>query len=220
MTEKATMKRTKFLWLILSLLLSALPVHRISAVQERDARHMASTLLTATPTTQPFSAPALNTPEAQAVIKTLQAYFEARYQALSTLRLDGFEPLLSNSDAAKAFWEREAKKLSVEIEHAKLNQLRYADYRFSLDYLSLEISPHGQQATVVLEENSEVIYELSVKLDPEGPVASRHSGILHTIQLVKEAGHWKILSDTYTDYLWRIFRQGNITPEELLTKLT
>jgi len=70
----------------------------------------------------------------------------------------------------------------------------------------------------VLEEKGKVVYELSARLDPQNPIVSSHS-LRHIIQLVKESGRWKILSDTYTDYLWRIMQETGITPEQLLATM-
>lgn len=217
------MKQQGILWFILlGLFVLTLPAYSITAVRENDENdkdNPVSVLITATPTSAVFPPFEHDDPEAKAVMDVIQAYFEARYRALSTLRLEGFDSLLSESPEAKEFWEEEAKKLFVEIKHAELNQLRYVEYDFSLDYLSVRIDPVALSATVVLEENSAVVYELSAKLNPENPIVSHHYDIQHTLQLAKENGQWRTLSDTYTDYLWRIFRETGVTAEELLSTM-
>ena len=174
--------------------------------------------ITATPTLRSFSPFETESPDVRAIIALTQAYFEARYRGLSTLRLEGFETFLASSPEAARFWKSESAKLSVDLKHAELNQLRYVKYEFSLEYVSVQIDPKAQRATVVLEEKGKVVYELSARLDPQNPIVSSHS-LRHIIQLVKESGRWKILSDTYTDYLWRIMQETGITPEQLLATM-
>ncbi len=165
------MKQHGILWFILwGLLAFILPAYSLTAVRGNGRDNEFSVLLTATPTSSAFPPFERDDLETKAVMGMTQASFERRYRALSTLRLEGFDSLLSVSPEAKAFWEREAKKLSVEIKHAELNQLRYVEYDFSLDYLSVEIDPEAQWATVVLEENGAVVYELSAKLNPKTPL--------------------------------------------------
>lgn len=205
------MKQQGILWFILlGLLALTLPAYSTIAMRGNGRDNAVSVLLTPTPTSPVLPPFDHDDPETKAIMDVLQAYFETRYRALHTLRLKGFDSLLSVSPEAKAFWEMEAKKLFVEIKHAELNQLRYVEYDFSLDYLSVKIDPTALRAAVVLEEDTAVVYELSAQLNPQNPIVSHHYDIRHTIQLVKENGQWKILSDTYTDYLWRIFRETGV----------
>lgn len=214
------MKQQGLLWFILlGALALTLPAYNISATHGNSKSRASSVLLTATPTSRAFPPFQQDDPQARAIMDVLQAYFEARYQALNTLQLKDFTSLLSQSPEAKAFWEKESKKLAVEIKHAELNQLRYAEYDFTLDFLSVMIDPVTLRAVVLLEEDSAVIYELSAKLNPQDPVVSHHYNIRHTLEVVKEHGEWRILSDTYTDYLWRIFRETDVTPEQLLSTM-
>lgn len=214
------MKRQRVLWFILlGLLALALPAYSITEGRGNSKDSAFSVALTATPTSRAFPPFEQDDLETKAVMDVIHAYFEARYQALHTLRLEGFDSLLSESPEAKVFWEREAKKLAVEIKHAELNQLRYTEYDFSLDYLSVKIDPATLIATIVLDEDGAVVHELSAQLNPQNPIVSHHYDIRHNIQLVKENGQWRILSDTYTDYLWRIFRETGVTPEYLLTTM-
>jgi len=93
--------------------------------------------ITATPTLRSFSPFETESPDVRAIIALTQAYFEARYRGLSTLRLEGFEAFLASSPEAARFWESESAKLSVDLKHAELNQLRYVEYEFSLEYVSV-----------------------------------------------------------------------------------
>ena len=71
-------------------------------------------------------------------------------------------------------------------------------------------------ATVSVVENNEVIYEISVELNPESPVVSRTANIEHTIVLHEEQGQWHIVSDDYNDYLWRMLRKMGKSTDEIL----
>ncbi|MCZ7666520.1 MAG: hypothetical protein M5U34_04475 [Chloroflexi bacterium] len=55
----------------------------------------------------------------------IQSYFDIRYQAMNTLKFDGFGNLVSDIPDAAVFLETESGKLAVEIKHAELNHLRY-----------------------------------------------------------------------------------------------
>jgi hypothetical protein len=42
---------------------------------------------------------------------------------------------------------------------------------------------------------------------------------VHIAILEKKNGEWKIISDLYTDTLWKALRKGSVTIESLLDKL-
>jgi hypothetical protein len=144
----------------------------------------------------------------------IQSYFEIRYQTFSTLKLGGFGDLTSDSPEAKGFLDAELDKLAVEMKHAELNQLRYVDYTYSLNFNSIAIDPSSQTATISVTEKHDVIFESERSV--ANPHVARLAGLNHTITLHREQGKWKIVSDDYTDYLWRMLRQTNISPDELL----
>lgn len=109
------MKQHGILWFILlGLFALTLPAYSLTAVRGNSKGSAFSVPLTATPTSRAFPPFQQDDLETKAVMDVIQAYFEARYQALHTLRLEGFDSLLSESPEAKVFWEREAKKLAVE----------------------------------------------------------------------------------------------------------
>jgi hypothetical protein len=151
--------------------------------------------------------------------RVIQSYFEIRYRALNTLQLEGFGDLVSDSPEAKAFLDAELGKLAVEIKHAELNHLRYADYRYYLDFSNFTADNSSQIAMVSVVEEHDVIEEISMELDPEDPFVSHRYGLEHTIVLHKEQDQWKITSDYYNDYLWRMLRQTGRSTDEILRTL-
>lgn len=155
----------------------------------------------------------LNSEEGE-IRSIINAYFEIRYRAFNTLQLEGFGDLISDRPEAVAFLDAELDKLAVEIKHAELNRLRYVDYEFFLDFKDISTDDTTQTATVSVRHD--VIYQLSVELDPVNPIVSHAYNLDHTILLRQEQGQWKITSDNYTDYLWRMLRQTGISTDELL----
>ncbi|MEK6752199.1 MAG: amidase domain-containing protein [Chloroflexota bacterium] len=155
---------------------------------------------------------------------TIQSYFETRYQALSVLHSDnfkenGFGDLVSDRSDARDFLDSELSKLTVEIRHAELNHLRYVDYKYSLEFNNIEVDNISRMVTVSLIEEHEVIEEISVELNPEYPFVSRRYNLEHTIILHEEQGKWKIISDNYTDHIWRMLRQSEVSTSEILSTM-
>ena len=142
----------------------------------------------------------------------IQSYFDVRYQAFSTLQLGGFGDLVSDSPEARAWLDAELGKLAVEIKHAELNQLRYAEYEYSLNFNS--INALSQTAAITVIEKYDVIFES--QLNVENPHVTHMTGREHTITLRQEQGEWKIVSDDYTDYLWRMLRRSDISTDVLV----
>ena len=93
--------------------------------------------------------------------RVIQSYFEIRYRTLSTLQLESFGDLVSDTSAARAWVDTELSKLAVEVKHAKLHQLKYMDYKYFLDFESIAIdtpSTSYQTATISVVEGHEVVY--------------------------------------------------------------
>ena len=184
---------------------------------------------TLVPTGTPFVTP--NTPgnvasaEQQEELKsTVQSYFEIRYRALSVLYSDdfkknGFGNLVSDRADAKAFLNAELGKLAVQIKHAELNHLRYVEYKYFLDFRNIVVDTQTQLATVSLIEEHDVIDQISMELTPENPFVSHSYNLEHTIVLRKEQGQWKIVSDDYMDYLWRMLRQTGKSTDDWLRNM-
>jgi hypothetical protein len=157
----------------------------------------------------------------EGIKSVIRAYFEIRYRALSvsqpdTFQLKGFGDLVSDQPDTKAFLDAELGKLAVDIKHARLNHLRYADLKYSLDFKNIAVDASSLTATVSVTEGNEVVYEFSKEHDPLDPIVTRMSGLDHTIILRQEQGKWKITSDYYNDYLWRMLRETGKSADEIL----
>ena len=158
------------------------------------------------------------TPE-QEVFKTIiQAYFDIRYLAFNSLQLAGFGDLVSEEPDAKAFLDAELGKLAVEIKHTRLNNLRYAYYKYFLDFRNIVVDTSTQTVTISVIDDNEVIHEISTELDPIDPIVSHRANLEHTIVLRNEQGQWKIVSDYYSDNLWRVLRKPGTSTDEMLKR--
>jgi hypothetical protein len=96
--------------------------------------------------------------------------------------------------------------LNIEIQHAKLNKLGYAEYKYFLDFTEILVDASSQTATVSLLEGHDVVFEISKEISQSQPVVSTMRNLKHTIALRKVQGQWKIISDSYDDYLWRLLK--------------
>jgi len=151
-------------------------------------------------------------------------YFEARYHALSVLYSDdfnrnGFGDLVSDQADAKSFLKAELDKLAIEIKHAELNHLRYVQYEYFLSFQSMVVDESNQTAIVSLTEENNTVDEISLEISPEKPFVSHNYNRIHTIALRREENQWKIVSDDYMDYFWRMLRQTGQSPDELLRNM-
>lgn len=153
--------------------------------------------------------------------KIIYAYFDLRYRALSVsnsedFKRNGFGDLISDMYEDENFLQEELSKLAVDIKHAELNRLRYADYKYFLDFSSITLDRNTQTVTVSVIEDNEVVYERSVELNPEEPTVSHQYNIVHTITLQKDQSKWEIISDKYVDNLWKALRQEKKSTGEIL----
>lgn len=177
---------------------------------------------TSTPATPTSSQGEVASTEQQEEIKSvIQSYFWIRYNALNasqpnSYQLTGFGDLVSDQPDAKIFLNAELGKLAVDIKHARLNHLRYVDYKYVLDFKNIVVDTASQTATASVTEGNEVIYEISKGHDPQNPIVSRMSGLEHRIALRQEQGKWKITADYYNDYLWRVLRETGKSTDEML----
>lgn len=179
---------------------------------------------TPVPTIMPMETPPGVVPSAeeQQVLKAIvQSYIEVRYRAISVLDSEDFKQnsfgnLISETPKSAEFLREEMGKLAVEVKHAKLDHLRYVNYKVFLDFRSITVDPSTQIATIVVSEGNQVVYEISAELNPENPIISNTAGIEHTIVLHKNQSQWKIVSDTYNDDLWRMLRQLGTSTDEIL----
>jgi len=129
--------------------------------------------------------PAEEQEELKAIV---QSYIETRYRALSVsdaedFKQNGFGSQISETSEAEAFLSEEMGKLAVELKQAELNHLRYVNYKVFLDFDNITVDPVTQTVTVLVNEGSEVVQEISVELNPEDPIVTHTAGIKHTIDM-------------------------------------
>lgn len=153
--------------------------------------------------------------EREQIKETVTAYFDMRYRSRQNLVLEDFDGLIDNSSEAKQFLNSETTKLDIEVRHAKANDLGYSQYEYFLDFMDFSIDVGSSIATVKVIEGHDVIFEISKKLLPNEPILSSMRNRQHTIVVRKTNGVWKIVTDNYEDYLWKILRSGSVTAEEL-----
>lgn len=149
----------------------------------------------------------------------INSYFEWCYQAMSSLQLTSIDKFVFDSKAGASFANSEMGKLHLEIEHAKLNQVWYTEYQYFLDYKEISINSTSQTAIINLTEDHDVVFKISQEISNlQNPISSMHN-LNHLIIMGKESGEWKIVSDTYEDYLWRLLRTTGISSETLLQSM-
>lgn len=139
----------------------------------------------------------------------IETYFEARYHAHTTLLLESVEELIGDSTKADNFRHAEMDKLEIEFYHAKVNQLRYVEYKYFLEFREISFDEANQTAKVSLIEGHDVVFENSA------PLISTMRNLRHTIVLQKSNDQWKIVSDDYDDYLWHLIRTTKRPKEEI-----
>jgi len=161
----------------------------------------------------------VNAVEQSEIKGAIESYFENRYRALSILKLEEFQSLTDQSPEGEAFLNAEMDKLEIEIQHAKNNQLRYSQYEFFLRFDDISIDRITQMSTVSVVEGHDVVFEISEKISPAEPIVSSMRNLEHTIVLHKEQGEWKIVSDYYEDYLWRLIRTTGMSKNEFLQSM-
>lgn len=155
-----------------------------------------------------------NRPDEQQEVKVvIHTYFEARYRSFNTLQLEDITALVDDSVEGDTFLHSEAEKLEIEIQHAQQYQLRYADYEYFLDFMDIDIQ--SPTATVLLIEGHDVVFEISNLIHSGDPIVSSLRNLPHIIRLHKnDDGDWKIISDHYEDYLWKLIRVTESSADE------
>jgi hypothetical protein len=156
--------------------------------------------------------------EQDGIQKAIYAYFDSRYRSLSQLNLEDLAPHVIQSASGNAFLQAETGKLAVEIHHAQLYRLGYAQYQYTLDFKEISVDPSGSIATASLLEGHDVIFEISKEIAKDKPVVSTLRNLQHTLVLQKDQNHWKLVSDTYDDYLWRFMKKTGLSKTDLLSE--
>lgn len=154
--------------------------------------------------------------EEEKIREVIQNYFEKRYRSRQVNQIEDFREFMDGSSQADAFLKSETDKLAIEIYNAKVHHLGYTQYEFTLDFNNISIDKNHQTATVLLTEGHDVVFEISEMISRTEPVVSKMRNLDHTILLSKTQNGWKIVSDHYEDYLWRMLRATNVSKDELL----
>lgn len=213
-------KRSVFITVVVIVTLLALG-NLTTPAQANDAAIITPTP-TGTPRTNPGEPGEMASPEQQEELKAVvQSYFETSYQSLSISQPDGFQSnslgdSVSGELDAKAFRDAELAKRKVERKHAELNHLKRVDYKYFLNFRSITVDLNTQTATILVSEDNEVVYEISVEVNPQEPIVSRRDNVEHKITLSLKNGQWKIVSDDYNDYLWKVLRKKGKSTDDII----
>ncbi|MEN6579509.1 MAG: amidase domain-containing protein [Anaerolineaceae bacterium] len=121
--------------------------------------------------------------------------------------------MASKAPQAETALDLELNKLEIERYHANVYQLRYVSYKYFLDYSGITIDPLAKTATALVTEGHDVVFEIT------DPLVSSMRNLEHEINLVKEDGEWKIVSDQYEDYLWRLLNTSEFTKGEMINRI-
>lgn len=155
----------------------------------------------------------VNQVEKEEIIESVKKYFEARYRSHITLQLPDFEDLIAESSLESSFLPLEMEKLEIELYHAKVKQLGYSEAKLILEFFDFQVDEETQTATVSVIEGHDVVFE------KYKPTVSTMRNLQHRITLRKDDNLWKIASDDYDDYLWRMIRSTNLELEDLIVSI-
>ena len=144
----------------------------------------------------------VNTDEIQ---NLLDQYFQLRYESRKNNVIPDLSQFIAvNSEKARNFLSTETGKLRLETLHVNNNDLEYLDYKFMIDIQSVDFNSEDSTVTVIILENHEVVF----KKTPH--IISKMNNLVHQIILSPNGQLWKIIDDTYDDFLWRAIRQTSV----------
>jgi hypothetical protein len=160
-----------------------------------------------------------NPADKEKIQEVINKYFDLRYQSRAKNQVADLHEVIDGSAQASYFNNSEIEKLEVEVHNAKLHDLGFVQYKYILNYKSITFEKDNLSAAVSLIEGHDVIFEISAMVSKTDPVVSKMYGLEHTIILRKSQTGWKIVSDQYNDYLWRMIRATNISKDALLQSI-
>lgn len=140
--------------------------------------------------------------------QTIDAYFNLKYEARADLNPRAFGHLIASTSQAQRFLRGELDRREIEYHRAKLFGLGYAEYSYTLDYLSIVIDAKAETSDIKLIESQDVQFQATA------PVVSSMR-IDHTFTLVKVKDQWKIVEDLYADLYVRMMNEG-LTKAEMM----
>ena len=121
----------------------------------------------------------------------IDAYFKLKYEGQKLLKAQDFSGLLA--DTTQPWVQKEKDKRDIELYIASIYRLNYVDYKYVLDYDSIEVQ--DTIAVVHLRESHDVVFEATK------PVVSKLANLKHVVTLHKAKSGWVIFSDEYQDEL-------------------
>lgn len=127
------------------------------------------------------------------VEQALKAYFDTKYDILSSLNYDSkieklIDPFtLSSPDAIS---EADVIKTVVKYRKSQINDLRYDRFEYSLNFENIKIDTN--KATALLTENYELYFKCA-------PTVRNKASITHVVLLMKKENAWLLVSDDYSD---------------------
>lgn len=148
--------------------------------------------------------------EEQKIQQTVTDYFEKRYVAMSTLRLDGAVGIIEKISKEEGMAFSELDKIEIELVNAEVNHLRFLKYEYSLDFDQISIDKTFTMAYVTIHEGHNVIFEST------SPVISSMRNLKHNITLQKQDNSWIIVADIYNDDLWNMLNRTSKSKDEIL----
>lgn len=151
----------------------------------------------------------------EAIRKVIAAYFDQIYSMRNSYRVDGFGDVVSTGVEAKGFLETELRKQAVNIVWARLNFMRYASYKYTLDYSEIVVFDSGQRARANFTEGHEIVYELSIS----SGIVSQMANKRHIIMLINEPDGWKIIYDVHDELSHRSLYAPTPYPKDVLKEL-
>ncbi len=149
--------------------------------------------------------------DGESIKNVIQAYFILRYESEKNLAEEDFALVSVNKDPDAVQWlAREENRQNILRHNAELFNSQYLDYKFSLDYISLDIN--DAMSTVRLLENHWVRYEANPDF------VAHLANMEHTLTLKKTDGRWRIVGDDYpVDMINRAL--DTMSEEEILSNM-
>ncbi|CAN2044488.1 hypothetical protein GMMP1_130029 [Candidatus Magnetomoraceae bacterium gMMP-1] len=140
----------------------------------------------------------------------INEYFDLKYECLHTLEQQDFTHIISEIPKAQRFLEAEIDKRDIEINNAIINNLRYLEYEYFLEYNSLKINKEMETAVVKLILGHDVVFEITPN------ITSTMRNLNHVIILKKTEKGWKIIKVDYKDDLQRFLDKIGLDKDQII----
>lgn len=154
--------------------------------------------------------------EQNLIEEKIRAYFDSRYRSRTKGELEDFGWLIDDSPQGKDFMRSETAKLEIELHHAYIHRLRYVEYDYFLEFIDISFDSELQTAIVSVIEGHDVEFEVTRGISKDKSIVSSMRNLDHIFVLRKDGSNWKIVSDSYEDYLWRLITETGLTKEEYM----